>query len=299
MATWTKGKTGRKVTKKSEKSKKPSKEKDTTNLLPALLFTMLIIGAIYLYAMAPQPLAPTTLAVSTDYEYGIGKTQIFVHSNNPLNGVNVFVGVHQAKQKTWEEPYTFEFYTTPYDDTGFTPVVVEAIDEQGRYSKNASFAVNKDFFVAGAYLGGIMFYSEDFIPLPTARALVFNNNNLSFFFELESKQSELNQKIISAYVPFITELASQGKNLQMYAIEVNDGEWVNCMDSEAEMLPLQECRALLDKGPCIHLAFPEYPTTQVYVTNTTIRIETSMQGMPEGLNAVLALLDISALITPR
>jgi len=291
MATWEKG--------KEKPVKKKAGNKKKKNYTPLVVFVLLIACFAYISFQNSQVLPETTLTISTDYESGLGQHLLFVNSNNHFDGITVFIGGRQARQATWENPYTFEFYVTPYDETGFTPVVIEAIDTQNRFVSNTSFALDIDFFVAGSYLNNIMFYSKDFAPLPKARNLMLNSQEVLFFFELENKQSQINSQIITAYIPLIQGITSKGKNVQSYAVGVERGEWISCTDSNSTMVTLQECGELFESGPSILLEFPEFPTTQVIVSNQTITIQPRVEDLELATNTVLQLFDMPQLTTKQ
>ncbi|MBN3036944.1 MAG: hypothetical protein JW834_00685 [Candidatus Diapherotrites archaeon] len=272
-------------------AKKPFLKKGDASLI--VLVALLAAAGLFLFFSQPSG-AEASFSVSsitvTPQPAGVGFADITVTTTEPVDEVTVFVGERQASLVSSEgSVFYFRVFVSPYDDTGIKQIVATA-RKGSAVVKDDSKGMYIDFFVGGEMVGDILFYSHEFQPKKAVRYVVWNHDDLNFFFEVDERPTDMNQAIIQSYIPLLQQLGSMGKSVSAYGVEVRDGEWVRCMDGNGTQLPLEECRRVLGDGPSIILKYPSYPTTQIYATNTTVEIQPRADELSDAITAVQSVI---------
>ncbi len=273
---------------KKEKKKSSKKKKNALvpqNIVgPVIFIAAVVIVALLLFTAQPEAVAAlTTLSIATSEQPGaVGFHEIYITSNQPLASVSVLVNGKPATQKAMAgNTYTFEFFATPYEAVGVKPIVVDATDSLGRTIHDESKGFYVGYDAVGDKVMDIIFYTYEqggYTPIDMAQWIVFEDNKtLNLFYELVDEGGH-NQASINAMVPLIQNLSHITSDLQQkpfnhYLVTVQGREWVSCMDNTTAIVPLEECRRILDEENSIILRYPYYPSAQVFVTNTTIELQ--------------------------
>ncbi len=276
MAVWKK--------EKNKSSKKDKKALVPQNIIGPVIFivAVVIVGLLLFTAQPEAPAAPTTLSITTSEQPGaVGFHEIYVTASQPMATMSVLVNGKPATQKAMAgNTYTFEFFATPYEAVGVKPIVVDAMDAQGRAIHDESKGFYVGYNAIGDKVLDIIFYTYEqggYTPVDMAQRIVFEDNTtLNLFYELV-EEGEHNTESINAMVPLIQNMSyitsMQEKHFNQYAVTVRGREWVSCMDNTTALVPLDECRRILDEENSIIYRYPYYPSAQVFVTNNTVELQ--------------------------
>ncbi|MCD4739850.1 hypothetical protein K8R43_01510 [archaeon] len=228
------------------------------------------------------------LSVSVNDPVRIGYVDILVESSGDLENLAVSVGGLPAEHVSTEgSMHKFKYFVSPYstrDPLGVQKVEAVASASNGQPVK-ASAELNISYFAIGEKFDGVTYYYFAEPPSPTnlnpeyafpddvLRKIVFEGENVNFFFELDEGESDRNAEIINTFQSLIVAVTSKGQDITSYGVEVKDGQWVNCIDTEMEHVDLSDCERIANNEHSIVLKLPDYPTTQIYIHGNAVELQ--------------------------
>jgi hypothetical protein len=264
-----------------------NKVKDSKSLaLPlapvAFIAVVVIVAVVLLTAQPPQAQALPTLTITTSTQPGaVGFHEVYVSSDQPLREIAVTVDGKPASQKKQEvNAYTFEFFASPYEPIGVKPIIVSALDSQGRVVRDDSKGFYVGYNAVGDKVVDVVYYTYErggFAPAEMAKRVIFEDNKtLNLFYELVAEGGH-NTASINALVPLIQNLSYvsgiQGKKFNQYLVTVEGREWALCQDNLTNTMPLADCERILHGENSVIMRYPYYPSAQVLVTNNTVDLQ--------------------------
>ncbi len=221
----------------------------------------------------------------------IGFATIKISSTIPLENVFVILPDRAAELDHVEgNTYFFKYFVSPYDEIGLKSIKITALDVNGNQLNDDTNSIYVGYNAAGEKINEVMFYSYDWNAVPKALDLMLWSK-INFFFEASPEADDTNSEVINAFIPLVTKLGSKGVNLVTYGVGVNGEEWVSCTEANGTTKLLSDCQNALNERNSVILRFPRYPTTQVFVTNTTVEIQPKLGEVTNATNAVIELLN--------
>lgn len=210
----------------------------------------------------------------------VGYATIQLNSTIPLKEAHVFLPDRPAvlssnTSTTWD----FRYFVSPYDDVGVKQITAYVTDANGHRIKYDNASLYVGYNAAGTKFNGIIFYSYKWDPALAAFAIT-HSGHVNMIYVPQQGEESGNQSL-QAFVNTIILLTSRGTNVTVYEAGAQDGKWVSCRATN-KTLGVGACLNAT-KEPSIVFHQASYPTTQAYVTNTTIDIMPS----PDGVNATV------------
>lgn len=256
---------------------------------------ILAIAAIAIIAYAAQAPAGLPRLNVTAYPQpaGIGYATIKVEADRPLDRISVAVPDRGAVFDRQDgNTYYFRYFVSPYDKIGLKPIRVAA---DGAIDESASLYVG--YNAAGKKFNDVLFYSYEFDPaLKSLEMLLTGRINL--FFEGKPYPDDGNSEVINAAVPLIISLKARGITGFAYFVGADNGEWLSCtqldLENETEngtVLPVGDCAAVFNSTNSLVIRYPDYPTTQVFVSNSTIEIQPAPGEVRRAVNGTIEMMD--------
>ena len=256
-----------------------------------LVAVILLAAATFIY-FQPAPIGqPAKLSVTAYPEPAkIGYATIRIDSTLPLREVFVLLPDRAAEFDYSEgNSHFFKYFVSPYDEIGLKEINAYAVDASGNRVSNTTQGLFVGYNAPGDKYNGVIFYSYYWQPTQKALEIAYYSGAPKLFFEVSPEAGEGNQEVINAFVPLVTKLAADGMLVESYGVET-DGDWLSCTNEAEETISAAECEALLDTHSIV-LRYPRYPTTQVFIDNSTIDIMPAPGEAERAINATIALLN--------
>ena len=262
------------------------------------LIVVVIFGMVSYFGTLKSETAELTITTEPQ-PAKIGYANIEVASTLPLESVFVILSDRSAVFDHQDgNTYHFNYFVSPYDEIGPKQITVTAVDSNGHQLISDNNSLYVGYNAPGVVYNDVIFYSYEWEP--TLKTLeLFREGKVNVFFE--SKPGVENDlDFLQAFIDLIIEITSRGTEVVIFDVGVENGEWIDCMDSNSTMIPVENCINAMDERPSVIMRYPDYPTTQVFISNRTIEVQPKLgeahmvvDGMVELFAYVPPVFDLS------
>lgn len=220
----------------------------------------------------------------------IGYVTIQIDSTVALKTAHVILPERNAEfNYSKGNSYYYSYFVSPYDEIGLKPMIITAFDENGHEIIDTNQSLYVGYNAAGAKFNDVIFYSFDSDPTMKAlEHLITGDLNVIF----ESKQRIQNDiEFLQTFSDMVLELAARGDQITIFDAGTENGKWISCIDSNSTKVDVSVCLGAMEERPSVILRYPDYPTTQVFITNNTIEIQPKLGESGRTVDAIVELLN--------